>query len=46
VASAKRAWRSKPDELAQAAAHPVAFHGIADLFADGETKPRRTGLSP
>jgi hypothetical protein len=39
-------WRSKPDELAQAAPHPVALHGVADLFADGETNPRRTGLPP
>jgi hypothetical protein len=39
-------WRSKADELAQAAPHPVALHGVADLFADRETNPRRTGLGP
>jgi hypothetical protein len=39
-------WRSKADELAQAAPHPVALHGVADLFADRETNPRRAGLGP
>ena len=39
-------FRSQPNELAQAAAHPVAFHGIADLLADGETNPRRAFRCP
>jgi len=37
---------SKPDELAEAPPHPIALHGIADLFADGETNPRRSSLPP
>jgi hypothetical protein len=41
----RRAW-GKPDELAQTAPHPVALHGVADLFADGETYPRQTGRPP
>jgi hypothetical protein len=46
MASAKRVRRGEPDELAQAAANPVALDRIADLFADGETNPRRTDLRP
>ena len=38
-----RRW-SKPDQLAQAAPHPVALHGIANLFTHGETNPRRASL--
>jgi hypothetical protein len=36
--------RRKPNELAQAAPHPVALDGVADLFRYGETNPRRTAL--
>jgi len=46
VTGGQRRLRSEPDELAQAAAHPVAFHGIADLLADGETNPRRAFRCP
>ena len=46
MAGAKRVRRGEPDELAQAAAHPVALDRIADLFADGETNPRLTDLCP
>jgi hypothetical protein len=46
VTGGQRRWRSKADELAQAAPHPVALHGVADLFADRETNPRRAGLGP
>jgi hypothetical protein len=46
VAGAKRRRRRKPDELAQPAPHPIAFNGVADLFADGETDPRRPALRP
>jgi len=44
VTSAQRCLRGKPDELAQAAPHPVALYGIADLLADGETNPRWAGF--
>jgi hypothetical protein len=44
VAGLQQSPRRKPNELAQAAPHPVALDGIADLFADGETDPRRTAL--
>ena len=40
----RRSWR-KPDELAQAAPHPVALDGVADLFADGKTNSGRAALS-
>jgi len=46
VAGAKRSSRSQPDQLAQAAAHPIALHGIADLLTDGEANPWRTDASP
>ena len=46
VPGTKRCRRHEPDELAQAAPHPVALHGVADLFADRETNPRRAGLGP
>ena len=46
VTGGQRRWRSKADELAQAAPHPVALHGVADLFADRETNARRAGLGP
>jgi hypothetical protein len=46
VTSGQRRWRSKPDELAQATPHPIAFNSVADLFADGETNPRRAGRGP
>jgi hypothetical protein len=38
--------RSQPDQLAQAPPHPVALHGVADLFAHGKANPRRTGVFP
>jgi hypothetical protein len=44
VTGGQRRRRSKPDQLAQAAPHPVALHGVADLFTDGETDPGRPGL--
>jgi hypothetical protein len=44
VTGGQRRFRSQPDELAQAAPHPVTLHGVADLFADGETNPRRARL--
>jgi hypothetical protein len=31
VTGGQRRWGSKADELAQAAPHPVALHGVADL---------------
>ena len=43
---AKRRGRREPDELAQAAPHPVAFDGIADLLGDGETNSGRSGRRP
>ena len=46
VTGGQRRFRSQPDELAQAASHPVTLHGVADLIADGETNPRRAGLGP
>jgi hypothetical protein len=46
MTSAQRRRRSQPDQLAQATPHPVALHGVADLFADGETNPRRTDFGP
>jgi hypothetical protein len=45
VAGAQQSRRRKPNELAQAAPHAVALDGVADLFADGETDPRRTVLA-
>jgi hypothetical protein len=45
VPGLQRSRRSKPDELAQAAPHAVTLDGVADLFADGETNPRRTALA-
>jgi hypothetical protein len=44
VSGLQQSRRSKPNELAQAAPHPVTLDGVADLFADGETNPRRTAL--
>ena len=44
VTSGQRRLRGKPDELTQAAPHPVALHGIADLLADGETNPWWAGF--
>jgi len=41
----RRSWR-KPDKLAQAAPHPVALHGVTDLFANGKTNARRAALRP
>jgi hypothetical protein len=38
--------RSQPDQLAQAAPHPVALDGVADLFAHGKANPRRTDVFP
>jgi hypothetical protein len=32
----------KPDDFAQTAAHSIAFHGVADLFGDGEAETRGT----
>ena len=46
VPGAKRGGRREPDELAQAAPHPVAFDGIADLLRDGKANPRRSGRRP
>jgi hypothetical protein len=46
VPGAKRRGRREPDELAQAAAHPIAFDGIADLLGDGEANPGRPGRRP
>lgn len=46
VTGGQRRFGSQPDELAKAASHPVTLHGVADLFADSETNPRRAGLSP
>jgi hypothetical protein len=45
VPGLQRSRRSKSDQLAQTAPHPVALDGVADLFADGETNPRRTVLA-
>ena len=39
VPGAKRRGRREPDELAQAAPHPVAFDGIADLLRHREADP-------
>jgi hypothetical protein len=44
VSGLQQSRRRKPNELAQAAPHAVTLDGIADLFADGETNPRRTAL--
>jgi hypothetical protein len=46
VPGAKRRGRREPDELAQAAPHPVAFDGIADLLGDGEANSGRSGRRP
>jgi hypothetical protein len=46
VPDAKRRRRREPNELAQAASHPVAFDGIADLLRDGEANPRRFDRRP
>jgi hypothetical protein len=46
VTRAQRRRRRKPDKLAQTAPHPIALDSVADLFTDGETDPRRTGLPP
>ena len=46
VTGGQRRWRSEPDEFAQAATHPVALDGVADLFAHGKTNPRRASLLP
>ena len=46
VPGAKRGGRREPDELAQAAPHPVAFDGIADLLGDGEANPGRSDRRP
>jgi hypothetical protein len=37
--------RRKPNEFAQAAPHAIALDGIADLFADGKSDPRRAALA-
>lgn len=46
VPGTKRCRRREPDELAQAAPHPVAFDGIADLLRDGKANPRRSDRRP
>jgi hypothetical protein len=46
VPGAKCRGRREPDELAQAASHPIAFDGIADLLGDGEANPGRPGRHP
>ncbi len=46
VPGAKRGGRREPDELAQAAPHPIAFDGIADLLGNGEANPGRSGRRP
>jgi hypothetical protein len=46
VTGGQRRSRSQPNELAQAPAHPVALHGIANLLADSETDPRRAFRCP
>jgi hypothetical protein len=42
VPGAKRCRRREPDEFAQAAPHPVAFDGIADLLRYGKANSRRS----
>ena len=46
VPDAKCRRRREPDEFAQAAPHPVAFDGIADLLRDGKANPRRSHRRP
>jgi len=46
VTGRQRRRRSKPNELAKPAPHPVALHGVANLLADRETHPRRPELGP
>jgi hypothetical protein len=46
VTGGQRRSRSQPNELAQAPAHPVALHGIANLLADGEANPRQAFRCP
>jgi hypothetical protein len=46
VPDAKRCGRREPDQFAQTAPYPVAFHGIADLLGHGKANPRRSGRRP
>jgi hypothetical protein len=46
VPGAKRCRRREPDQLAQAAPHPVAFDGIADSLRDSKANPRRSDRRP
>src|SRR6516225_1688489 len=46
VTGGERCRWSEPDEFTQSATHPVALHGVADLFAHGKANPRRASLRP